>query len=141
MNRKEFLKSIGFGAAAAMAVSSLELLNSCMNQNGIAPSGKVDFTIDINNAPYTALKSNGGYIVKDGVVIARTDNGSFAAVTVVCSHQGNPYIYFDPSTNEFACPVHGARYSTTGKGLNSFGSNGLKTYSVEVTGTQLHVYG
>jgi len=140
MNRKEFLRTLGFSAAAILAVSSINILESCTAVNP-SPSGNADFTIDLNDSAYSALKSNGGYIVKDGVVIARTISGSFAAVTVVCSHKGNPYVYYDASSNQFACPVHGARYSITGKGLNANGSNGLKTYHVDVNGTQLHVYG
>ncbi len=143
MDRKEFLKSLGFSAAAIAAVSSLSCLYGCTSNNGNSPSpnSTVDFTIDINDSAYAALKTAGGYIVKDAVVVAHTNDNSFAAVTVVCSHQGNPYVMFDGSTNTFYCPVHGARYSTTGKGLNANGARGLKTYTVDVNGTQLHVYG
>ena len=142
MDRKEFLKSLGFSAAAIMAVSSLSVISGCTNSAGnFAPNAKADFTIDLTNSAYSSLNTVGGYIVKDGVVVAHTQNGSFAAVTVVCSHQGNPYVMFDGSSNSFYCPVHGARYSTSGKGLNANGRNGLKTYTVDVNGTQLHVYG
>jgi nitrite reductase/ring-hydroxylating ferredoxin subunit len=143
MDRKEFLKTLGFSAAAIAAVSTLSCLNGCTTNSGNfpSPSSSVDFTIDTNNSSYSALRTTGGYIVKDGVVVAHTTDGSFAAVTVVCSHQGNPYVMFDGSTDTFYCPVHGARYSTTGKGLNANGARGLKTYKVDVNGTQLHVYG
>ena len=142
MDRKEFLKTLGFSTAAIMAVSSLSVMSGCMSSAGVpSPNAKADFIIDLTNPTYAALKTTGGYIVKDGVVVAHTQNGTYAAVTVVCSHQGNPYVRFDGNTNTFYCPVHGARYSTTGQGLNAFGSNGLKTYTVDVNGTQLHVYG
>jgi cytochrome b6-f complex iron-sulfur subunit len=140
MNRKEFLVKLGFSGAAIVAVSTLDLLSSCSPQNSISPSGTVDFTISLTDPSYSALNSNGGYIVKDNVVVARTDNGSFAAVTVVCSHQGNPYVQFDAGSNSFFCPVHGAQYSTTGQGLNSNGRNGLRTYHADLSGTNLHVY-
>ena len=141
MDRKEFLKSLGFSTAAIMAVSSLNLISGCANKSSPFPNAKADFTIDLTNPTYSALNSVGGYIVNSGVVVAHTKDGSFAAVTVVCSHQGNPYVMFDGASNSFYCPVHGAQYSTTGKGLNANGRNGLKTYTVDVNGTQLHVYG
>ena len=142
MDRKEFLKSLGFSTAAIAAVASLNVLSGCMNTSGFPnPNSKADFTIDITDPNYSILNNTGGYIVKDGVVVAHTQSGAFAAVTVVCSHQGNPYVMFDGNSNTFYCPVHGARYSTTGQGLNANGRNGLKTYTVDVNGTQLHVYG
>lgn len=142
MDRKEFLKSLGFSTAAIMAVSSLGVISGCTNSaGGPFPNAKADFTIDLTNPTYASLNTAGGYIVKDGVVVAHTQSGTYAAVTVVCSHQGNPYVRFDGNSNTFFCPVHGARYSTTGKGLNANGRNGLKTYTVDVNGTQLHVYG
>ncbi len=142
MDRKEFLTKLGFSAAAIAAVSTLGALHGCSANSGSPfPNAKADFTIDLTDPAYATLKTVGGYIVKDGVVVAHTKDGTFAAVTVVCSHQGNPYVMFDGSTNTFFCPVHGARYSTTGQGLNFQGSNGLKTYKVDVNGTQLHVYG
>jgi cytochrome b6-f complex iron-sulfur subunit len=141
MDRKEFLKSLGFSAAAIVAVASLNSLSGCTTAGNPNPSAKADFTIDLTDPAYASLKTAGGYIVKDGVVVARTSGGTYAAVTVVCSHQGNPYVMFDGNSNTFYCPVHGARYSTTGQGLNANGRNGLKTYTVDVNGTQLHVYG
>ena len=100
MDRKEFLKSLGFSTAAIMAVSSLSVIPGCTSNSGIpSPNAKADFTIDITDPTYAALKTTGGYIVKDGVVVAHTQNGTYAAVTVVCSHQGNPYVMFDGNSN------------------------------------------
>jgi len=139
MNRKEFLQKMGFSAGAIAATYCLGL-TGCMQQQGIKPSGSVDFTIDISQSQYSALKNVGGYIRTNDVVIAHTEQDVYVAVTQICSHQGQPQVMYRSGSNDFFCTVHGATYNVNGKGTNSFGRNGLTTYQVDVSGTQLHVH-
>jgi cytochrome b6-f complex iron-sulfur subunit len=96
-----------------------------------------ELILDLNSVAYSKLKTVGNYVVVSGVVIARVSASAFAAVTQVCSHEGQRKVVFN--AGEFYCPVHGARFDTAGKGLNANGSRGLKTYATTLQGTTLKV--
>jgi cytochrome b6-f complex iron-sulfur subunit len=105
--------------------------------NGGGSSG-TDFTLDLTNPAYSKLNTTGSYVIENRIVIARVSSSAFAAVTQVCSHEGKAKVYFN--SGEFYCPEHGARFDINGKGLNSKGSKGLKTYQTELTGSTLRVF-
>jgi nitrite reductase/ring-hydroxylating ferredoxin subunit len=162
MNRYEFLKSMGFGGAALMAV-----LTSCVSQEdtylpvvSIDPKAatsttattNVDTTpvtdiskitnpllkIDISATSNSALKKVSGYVVQSGIVVAQVAAGAYAAVTNTCSHEPKKQVIFD--SGEFYCTAHGARFDITGKGLNSVGSRGVRAYNVATDGKTVVVY-
>jgi cytochrome b6-f complex iron-sulfur subunit len=142
MNRMEFLKSLGLKGASLFAVyCAASGLSSCVNEsmdptNPTGGSGN-ELILDLNSAAYSKLNTVGNYVVVSGVVIARVSASAFAAVTQVCSHEGQRKVVFN--AGEFYCPVHGARFDTAGKGLNANGSRGLKTYATTLQGTTLTV--
>jgi cytochrome b6-f complex iron-sulfur subunit len=96
-----------------------------------------ELILDLNSAAYSKLNTVGNYVVVSGIVIARVSASSFAAVAQVCSHEGRRQVVFN--AGEFYCAAHGARFDTAGKGLNSTGSRGLKTYATVLDGTNLKV--
>ncbi len=142
MNRMEFLKSLGLKGASLFAVYCAAAgLSSCVNESmdPTNPTGGTgnDLLLDLNSAAYTKLNTVGNYVIVSGIVIARVSATAFAAVTQVCSHEGKRQVVFN--AGEFYCPAHGARFDTAGKGLNSTGSRGLKTYVTTLEGTTLKV--
>jgi cytochrome b6-f complex iron-sulfur subunit len=142
MNRMEFLKSLGLKGASLFAVyCAASGLSSCVNESmdPTNPAGGTgnELILDLNSAAYSKLNTVGNYVVVSGVVIARVSATAFAAVTQVCSHEGQRKVVFN--AGEFYCPVHGSRFDTAGKGLNSTGSRGLKTYATTLDGTTLKV--
>jgi cytochrome b6-f complex iron-sulfur subunit len=142
MNRMEFLKSLGLKGASLFAVyCAASGLSSCVNESmdPSTPTGGTgnELVLDLNSAAYSKLTTVGNYVIVSGVVIARVSATAFAAVTQVCSHEGQRKVVFN--AGEFYCPVHGARFDTAGKGLNSTGSRGLKTYATTLDGTTLKV--
>jgi cytochrome b6-f complex iron-sulfur subunit len=140
MNRKEFLLNLGMGGAAVFATMTLGCMNACTSQKAVTPSGGVDFTIDLADPANAALTTNGGFLIKNQVVVAKSKSGSFVAVTQICSHQGNPNVSYISSTDSFGCSVHGATFDINGKGTNSTGSGGLTLYKTALTGNSLRVY-
>jgi|UniRef100_UPI004047137C cytochrome b6-f complex iron-sulfur subunit len=142
MNRMEFLKSLGLKGASLFAVyCAASGLSSCVNESmdPTNPTGGTgnELLLDLNATAYTKLNTVGNYVVVSGIVIARVSTTAFAAVTQVCSHEGKRQVVFN--SGEFYCPAHGARFDTAGKGLNSTGSKGLKTYVTSLEGTTLKV--
>jgi cytochrome b6-f complex iron-sulfur subunit len=143
MNRMEFLKSLGLKGASLFAVyCAASGLSSCVNES-MDPTTPVDgvtgnvLSLDLTTATYSKLNTTGNYVIVSGIVIARVSASSFAAVTQVCSHEGRRQVVFN--AGEFYCAAHGARFDTAGKGLNSTGSRGLKTYATVLDGTNLKV--
>ena len=143
MNRMEFLKSLGLKGASLFAVyCAASGLSSCINES-MDPTTTTggttgnELSLDLTSATYSKLNTAGNYVIVSGIVIARVSASEFAAVTQVCSHEGQRKVVYN--SGEFYCPVHGARFSTAGKGLNSTGSRGLKTYVTSLQGTTLKV--
>ena len=141
MERNEFLKKLGIGGAALMAVYCVGSLGSCKKKDKNIPQAEnKDFTLDLNDSNYSTLKNNGGFVVVNNVVVAKAKNVTYVAVTQICSHEGNINVIYDASNDNFYCSSHGARFNTSGGGLNSEGSKGLKTYNTMLTGTSLRVF-
>jgi cytochrome b6-f complex iron-sulfur subunit len=142
MNRMEFLKSLGLKGASLFAVyCAASGLSSCVNES-MDPTTTTggtgnELTLDLTSAAYSKLNTTGNYVIVSGIVIARVSATAFAAVTQVCSHEGRRQVVFN--AGEFYCAAHGARFDTAGKGLNSTGSRGLKTYVTSLQGTTLKV--
>ena len=133
IKRNEFLKKLGFSGAALFALYTLD---SCQNESNVAPLAG-DITVDLADASNAQLKTNGGYVIKNGVVIARVNATTYIAATLTCSHEGKTQITF--KNNEWYCTAHGARFDQTGKGLNTEGKKGLKIYQTTVLNSTLTV--
>jgi cytochrome b6-f complex iron-sulfur subunit len=142
MNRKEFFSKVGFGAAAALVPACITgLASSCSSDNSTSPSpapapSGVDFILDVSTG---SLASNGGFLVSQGIVIARTNSGTFIAVSAACTHEGTNVNYV-ASANDFLCPNHGAQFSSTGVVTRGPANTNLKQYNTSLTGNSLRVY-
>jgi len=142
MNRMEFLKSLGLKGASLFAVyCAASSLTSCVNESmdpSLTSGGTGnELLLDLSSSAYSKLNTVGNYVIVSGIVIAKVSATAFAAVTQVCSHEGKRQVVFN--AGEFYCSAHGARFDTAGKGLNSTGSRGLKTYVTTSEGTILKV--
>ena len=140
IDRNEFLKVLGFKGASLLAVyCSANTLSSCSKSgSSIVTPLSNDIVLDLTASANSALTKVNGYVIANNVVIARTSaSATYAAVTIVCSHQNlNGIIY---KNGEFFCTEHGARFTNAGVGLNSEGKAGVKTYEVSVSGNTLTV--
>jgi cytochrome b6-f complex iron-sulfur subunit len=138
MDRKEFLSLFGVGAAA-LAVGSC--LQAC-SKGGTTPAAPptVNFKLDLTASANNALNTNGGFLYSNGLVVARTNQGAFIAVSMICPHQGSTVIY-QSSINDFTCPSHGSTFAPTGAVVQGPAVTNLKSYSTQLNGTSLHVWG
>jgi len=134
MERREFLETLGLGAAFVLTTNCFQ---ACTKSGGA-----VDFTLDLTQTANAALKTKGGYLVTNGTVVALDTTGKYVAATLTCSHEGRLGIFFNTS-NQFQCSVHGALYSESGAGLNQNGSGGLTIYAADLSsdGKSLRVHG
>ena len=137
MDRKEFLASLGMGAAAFVCIWGLQ---GCQVNNPVseAPTN-VDFTLDLTDPANSALKNNGGYIYKSGIIVAKTTSGAYVAVYSACTHEGTTVTY-DSSGNRFHCAAHGSNFLTNGSVINGPANQALHQYNTSLTGSSLRVY-
>lgn len=142
MKRHEFFSAVGFSAGMlflAPSVSSCSKDSASDPVTGGNPTTGVDFTIDLSTPSYAALNNNGGSVIKDGIIIARTSSGAFAAVSSICTHQGST-VGFESSANRFHCPNHSSNFGLDGSVLNGPALTALKRYNTALTGTKLRVF-
>jgi cytochrome b6-f complex iron-sulfur subunit len=130
MTRREFIEQVGGGSATLLIVACA----ACKKKSAAQP---ISFTVDVSSG---ALAINGGSLVKNGVIIARTTTGAFIAVAAACTHQGVT-IDFVSSSTSFYCPGHGARFDANGTVTQGPAATNLKKYSTSLSGSTLTVSG
>lgn len=133
ITRKEFIEQVGVGAAVLFVAACA---GSC-KKTSTSSSGptSVDFTVNVSTG---ALASNGGYIIQNGVIVARTSTGSFVAVSATCTHAGGTLGF--TSADVFSCPLHGAQFNTSGAVTRGPASTNLQSYHTSLSGSSLRVY-
>ena len=149
MQRKEFINALGLSTATLLLATCF---GGCskpgVSNNGNTtpppppppPSSNLDFVLDLNQTENANLGMNGGFVYKNGVIIARTTTGSYIAVSMACTHQGTAVVY-DGSNNRFFCNNHGSSFSNTGVVNNGPAAINLKQYNTTLTGSMLRVFG
>jgi cytochrome b6-f complex iron-sulfur subunit len=137
MDRKEFLSAFGMSVAA---VACTYCFGGCKQEDAIvnAPTN-VDFTLDLTNPAYAALRNNGGYLYNGAVIVARIANGAYVAVSQACTHQGATVV-FDLGSNQFYCQSHGSLFATTGAVTRGPAGSPLVAYKTTLTGDSLRVF-
>ena len=146
MERKEFLRTLGAGAAFAI---TFPCLGGCSKDNEnegtiVTPPTNIDFTIDLNSSEGAKLANNGGFILKNFVVVVKNLEGEFVAATQICSHEQYDQVRFvNQDGGIFYCDVHGSKFSQDGSPLNTIPnstSKPLKIYNTSLDGSMLRVF-
>lgn len=146
MERKEFLRTLGVGAAFAI---TYPCLGSCSKDSEIegeivTEPTDIDFTIDLTSNEAAKLANNGGFILKNLVVVVKNLEGEFVAATQICSHEQYDQVRFvNQDGGIFYCDVHGSKFSQDGSALNTIPnstSKSLKIYNTTLDGSLLRVY-
>lgn len=130
MSRLEFLKSLGLGGSALLAFYCTGALSACKNSTEtVTPIDPNGITLDLTTSAYAALKTVGGYAYTGNILVARVKNGSYIALSKVCTHEGTTVQYV-ASSDSIYCPNHGARFSTTGAVTQGPANRPLTQYKV-----------
>jgi cytochrome b6-f complex iron-sulfur subunit len=133
MERKEFIKQLGYTAAAFFMA---DYLAGCSKVDQVP---KVDFYLNLTDPQYTDLLNLGGYVYVGNVIVFRGLDGSYYALSKVCTHQGCD-VQYAVSQNEILCPCHGSHYDIQGNVTIGPAASPLFEYLTQLSGTQLHVY-
>jgi len=140
MERKQFIRN--FAVGGSLLLTAPMLFNACSddtddiiddeNNNGN------DITVDLNHADFAALKTVGGFAYKGDIIIVRSSESAYIALSKICTHQGCT-VAFNSSNNDLVCPCHGSKFSISGTVTNGPAATNLKQYSVKVTGNTLTI--
>lgn len=144
MTRKEFFARVGIGAAVVLMPACIAgLATSCSSSDDSSDGGSStpqppptsNFTVDTSTG---ALAANGGFVVMNGIIIARTNTGTFLAVSSLCTHE-SVTLNYNKDSNQFACPRHNSQFSSTGTVLVGPASSNLRQYQTTLSGSTLTV--
>lgn len=136
MDRKEFMNLLGL-SVGGMVISSC--FGGCTSDSEDEEATMVDFTLNLSDSSNATLNKNGGFLVRNGVIVARTTAGVFIAVASACTHQGTT-VQYQGNNKRFFCPNHGSNFSESGSVLNGPATQPLKQYNTQLTGTVLRIF-
>jgi cytochrome b6-f complex iron-sulfur subunit len=125
LSRRTFL-------AQATLVAAAGLLAACNVGNATSPSFHA---FSIHPADFPALGAVGGIaVVDDGsssgvpMAVVRAGDVTYLALSLVCPHRGGTV---GISGSGFLCPVHGARFSSTGAWAGGQPTGNLSSYPAQ----------
>ena len=143
MERKEFIKK--FAVGGSILFTAPVLFNACSEDDDFggeeevpAPNNPIEITIDLNSTTYSALGSIGGYAYKGDIIIFRTGDSSYLALSKLCTHSQCTVTY-DHANSELPCPCHGSKFTTSGSVTTGPAPTSLKKYTVKKEGDTLKI--
>jgi cytochrome b6-f complex iron-sulfur subunit len=133
IDRKEFFKLVGVSVGAVILQ---HCLSGCSNNDGNdpQPNAPVNTSINLNANGFAALRNKGGVVYNNGIIIARTLQDTFLAVSQACTHQGTT-VNFNSNNNTFVCPTHGSVFSSTGGVQQGPAATPLRQYQTSFDAT------
>jgi len=139
MERREFFRNVAIGGS--LLLTAPVIFNSCSNDSAddgndnIPPGG---ITVDLTDAAYAALKTVGGFAYSGDIIIIRSTDTIYLALSKVCTHQGCDVTY-NSTNKDIPCPCHGSKFTTAGTVINGPATSALKKYDVKQTGNILTI--
>jgi cytochrome b6-f complex iron-sulfur subunit len=146
-----------FCASAISLVTVASLLEACGgggsgNPGGPSGGGNVPQlaiinatasgnTVTVNNVSGTALANQGSAALvqagSNSVLVTRTGQDAFTALTAVCTHEQCIVTGFQSST--FHCPCHGSQYNTSGGVVQGPATRALRQFPTQFTNNVLTI--
>ncbi|GAB3918152.1 ubiquinol-cytochrome c reductase iron-sulfur subunit [Larkinella terrae] len=140
LDRRTFFSLVGTSIGAIVLSNCLSSCSAPAEAVSPGPStggttgGSTGLTLNLNDAANAKLKQNGGFLYKNGMIIARTKDGSFIAVSQVCTHAGVT-VEFDAAGNRIHCPGHGSNFKNDGSIINGPAGSPLKAFKTTFDST------
>jgi cytochrome b6-f complex iron-sulfur subunit len=136
MERKEFLKKSL--ALCGLSLIPAGIMESCSKQSYAGPTN-VNFTLDLTQSANSSLKTVGGALIVNGVIIIRASVATFDALSATCTHAGCT-VGYDSARANIVCPCHGGTYNpSTGAVISGPPPSALTKYTATLSGNTLTV--
>jgi len=134
MDRKEFFNKVLFGGSVLLVAPAV--FSACSKTT--TPGTVGNTVVDLNSSQFASLKTVGGFAYNGNVLIIRSSDTQYTAISRICTHMGCTVAY-NSSTKQLVCPCHGARFSSTGAVINGPATSPLTVYSTTLDGTNLNI--
>lgn len=143
-SRGQFIKTLGLSTKALMAYYCLgATLSSCTkeeetvlptptptpNATGVtgSSSGTIDFTLDLKNANFSKLTTDGEFVIVGDVLVANAA-GTYVAVSKACTHAGTTLSY-RKADGDFWCSNHNSEFKIDGSVKKAPATTAIKKYN------------
>ena len=141
MDRKEFIKKFAYGGSILLTAPAI--LSACSSSDDdFVPDDPdnpdSDLTIDLGSSTYADLGTIGGSVYEGNIMIFRTGDSTYLALSKICTHQGCTVAY-NHASGDVLCPCHSSRFTTAGAVVNGPATTNLKKYSVQKNGDILTI--
>jgi Rieske Fe-S protein len=143
MNRKQFLKTCGFGCLAG--ITGITLLQSCSSSQILSKEIKgsdilvptSDFEIkkdrETTYKKYIIIQNE---LLKSPICVYRFNAIDYAAMLMVCTHQGAELQVFG---DKLQCPAHGSEFSNRGVLENGPAEKDLRKFPIVIENNLLKI--
>lgn len=142
MKRKDFLKKFAVGGSILFVTPVV--FNACADKEEEEPEDENggnnpnEIIIDLSLAEFAELSAVGGYAYKADIIILRTSDTGYTALSKLCTHSQCTVTY-NHSTGMLPCPCHGSTFTTGGAVTNGPANSNLKKYTVVKEGNTLKI--
>ena len=143
MDRKQFLKTCGFGCLSTIA--GVTLLQSCASSQILSREIKdSDLLVPISDKKkkkgaktefkkYIIIQNE---ILKTPICVYRFDANDYCAMFMLCTHQGAELQVFG---DKLQCPAHGSEFSSRGVLENGPANKDLRKFPVTIENNTLKI--
>lgn len=140
MERIDFIKK--FAVSGSILLTAPILFNACAKDEDPDPNNNPPdsnaLTIDLTDGAYSALGTVGGFAYSGNIIIFRSSDTTFVALSKVCTHSQCTVTY-NHDNNELPCPCHGSKFNTSGVVINGPAAINLKKFTVVKEGNTLKI--
>lgn len=134
MERRKFFRN--FAVGGSLLLTAPVLFNSCSDDSTDEKPPAGGITVDLTDPAFSALNTVGGYAYKGDIIIIRSTDTVYLALSKICTHSQCTVTYNSTNKN-IPCPCHGSLYTTSGAVVNGPAPNPLKSYDVKKNGNIL----
>ena len=149
--REFFLQSVKAALLASSAGALVAFLESCSNPSGpnggggpslqtiqtTATNNVISLTID-SSSPLSGVGTAALVEYQNGpVLVARTSQTAFVALTAICTHQGCTISSYSNGT--YTCPCHGSQFDVNGNVVRGPASRSLVKYATSFANNVLTI--
>jgi cytochrome b6-f complex iron-sulfur subunit len=101
-----------------------------------------ELCLDLTASENSELAAAGGAVLVDApndtLVVVRTTDTTYVALSAVCTHSGCE-VDFDAPSDRLTCPCHGSVFSLSGDVITGPARRALTVYAVALSGTTLTI--
>lgn len=130
-DRHGFLRLVGTGVGSILLMGCAGATNPdpAVAANQANPARTIDFNLNLNHRANESLKTKGGYVVVNDVVVARPKDRLYIAVSAKCTHEGT-LLVCKSVENQFYCPLDLSRFDAKGRVAVGPATQGLQQYLI-----------